>query len=93
MRATDFDPKLRLIIHAMLVWIGSIVLGGLVLDGGAFLKFYGIASLCMWPALMLFAYRHVQWSPTESTMFRASPLLLLIACFVIASVVMSIRGE
>lgn len=93
MRATDFTPRTRLIIHAMLVWIGGIVLGGMVLDGGALLRLYCIASICLWPALILFAYRRVQWSATESAVFRACPLLLLIACFVLASVVMIIRGE
>ena len=87
MCAQEANPRLRMIVHSMLFWVVSIVLGGMVLDGGVLLKYYCVASLLLWPALLLFAYRHGKSSPTESALFRAAPLLLFVLCFVIASVI------
>ena len=87
MCAKEANPRSRLIVHSILFWVASIVLGGMVLDGGVLMKYYCVASLLLWPALLWFAWRHGKFSPTESAVFQAAPLLLFVLCFVIASVV------
>jgi hypothetical protein len=93
MRSTEFSPRRRLILHAALFWMASIVLGGMVLDGGVLLKLYCMASLFLWPVLLIISRRRVPLSAAASTVFRASPLFLFILCFVMTSAFVAIGGE
>lgn len=63
----------------------------MTLDGGILLKYYCFASIFLWPILLVSVRRCDAFSVSGSVIFRASPLLLFILGFIVASVLEGLR--